>query len=157
MDHIKDYLEIVEREKEIKAQNDQRLNEAIRDQQIKYVDLINPIMSKSYTLLWETHKSLKGGVTAKNLRCEIKAPPTTYGISGKKIKHNEIILSIDVARRSMPVIGELKITHDDIFNPKIKIITTKNNMATEQKIEIDKIDDNTMEGYIIEFLKTIFS
>ncbi|MGC2433200.1 MAG: hypothetical protein WA433_05410 [Desulfobaccales bacterium] len=90
------------------------------------------------------------------MRCEIK-PPKLYGISGKKIKYNEIILSIDAAVRSMPIIGELKIIHDDIANPKIKIIATRNSMTKEQIIEIDKFDDDTMEEYIIDFLKSIFS
>lgn len=156
MDNIKTYLEIVKREEEIKAQNDKRLNEDIRDQQNKYVDLINPIMSQNYNLLLETYKSLQGGVKAENVRCEIKAPATVYGISGKKIKYNEIILSIALGRRPMPVIGELKIMHDDILNPKIKIIVTKNNMAKEQIIEIDKVDDIIIEENIIEFLKSIF-
>jgi|GEM_PF-1148721 hypothetical protein len=157
MNYIKEYLEIVKREEEIKAQNDKRLNEDIRDQQNKYVDLINPIMSQSYNMLLETHKSLQGGVKAENMRCEIKAPTTIYGISGKKIKYNEIILSIVLGRQPTPVIGEFKIRHDDIFKPKIKIIATNNNMAKEQIIEIDKIDDNIIKEYIIEFLKSIFS
>lgn len=157
MNNINQYLEIVKREREIKTQIDKDLIEEIRDQQNKYVDLIDPIMSKIYNMLLKTYKSLQGGVNAKNMRCESKGPKRIYGISGKKIKHNEIILSITLGRRLMPVIGEFKIIHDDIFNPKIKIIATKNNMATEQIIEIDKFDDNIMEEYIIEFLKSIFS
>jgi len=157
VDNIKKYLEIVKREEEIKAQNDKRLNEDIRDQQNKYVNLINPIMSQNYNLLLETYKSLQGGVKTENVRCEIKAPATVYGISKKKIKYNEIILSIALGRRPMPVIGEFRIMHDDIFAPKIKIIEAKNNLAKEHIIEIDKVDDIIIEEYIIEFLKSIFS
>jgi hypothetical protein len=156
MDNIKKYLEIVRREEEIKAQNDKRLNGDMREQQTKYVDLINPIMSQSYNKLLETHKALQGGVKANNIRCEIKAPTTIYGISGKRIKFNEIILSIALERRPMPVIGKLKIIHDDILNPKIKIIAIKNNMAKEQIIEIDNVDDIIIEEKIIEFLKSLF-
>ncbi|MFZ0050403.1 MAG: hypothetical protein WAK96_01380 [Desulfobaccales bacterium] len=156
MDNILKYLEIVKREEEIKAQSDKRLNEDIRDQQNKYVDLINPIMSLNYSKLLETQRSLQGGVKAENVRCEIKAPTKVYGISGRKIKYNEIILSIALGRRPIPVIGELKIIHDDILNPKIKIIATKNNMAKEQIIEIDKVNDIIIEENIIEFLKGIF-
>ncbi len=108
-------------------------------------------------MLLETHKSLQGGVTEDKMRCQIKAPTKNYAISGKKIKYNEIILSIALENRPAPVLGELKIIHDDIFNPKIKIIATRNNMAKEQIIEIDKFDDNLMEEYIIEFLKSTFS
>ncbi|MGB7911447.1 MAG: hypothetical protein WCF59_04415 [Desulfobaccales bacterium] len=57
----------------------------------------------------------------------------------------------------MSIIGELKIIHDDIANPKIKIIATRNSMTKEQIIEIDKFDDDTMEEYIIDFLKSIFA
>lgn len=157
MNNIKQYLEIIKREQEIKTQDDKRLTEEIRDRQNKYVDLINPIMSQCYNMILKTHKSLQGGVKSKNMHCDIKGRKKIYGISGKRIKYNEIILSIALGRLLMPIIGEFKIIHDDIFNPKIIIIATKNNMAREQIIEIDNFDDNIMEEYIIEFLKSIFS
>jgi hypothetical protein len=157
MDKLKKYLDSVKREEEIQVKDDELQKETLIDQQNEYVDLINPIMSKIYDILLENLKSLQEIIKAKNMYCDLKAIPIAYGGPGKLIKHNEITLSLGTLSQSKDTAGELIIKPDDIRIPKINIITAINYIPKAHIIEINAFDDDTMEEYIIEFLKNIFS
>ncbi|MGB7911448.1 MAG: hypothetical protein WCF59_04420 [Desulfobaccales bacterium] len=76
MENINQYLEIVKREKKNKAKYDKNLNDYLRNQQNKYAERLNPIMSQIYNMLLEIHKSIQDGVKTNN--SAVKLSPQNF-------------------------------------------------------------------------------